>query len=457
MTPNETVDQVVNSQHAFFDSDATKDPLFRKEQLKKLLQALKSNEAEILDALHADLGKSNAESYMTEVAMAKEEIETQIKDVEEWSRPKNVPANLVTMPSRSTVYYEPFGTVLIIVPWNYPINLSLTPLAGAMAAGNTVVMKCSRNNRHLWPVLQKILNHTFASEYVYAVDADSDYDTVLLQKYDYIFFTGGPSVGKTIMKAAAENLTPVSLELGGKSPCFVDEKANLKIAAKRITWGKFMNAGQTCISIDYVLVQNSVKAAFIAEMKKAIDERYSHALDSDRYPCIISDKEYNRLIGLLKSETTIIGGGCDAAKRKIEPTLLPETTYDSSVMQEEIFGPILPIIGYEDLDETLHDLKKKPRPLACYVFTEDNAVAQKVIHSLLFGGGCVNDVMMHISNNNLPFGGVGNSGMGAYHGAYSFQTFSHMKGIVSSSTSIDVPLRYAPYDEKKYALLKKII
>lgn len=457
MTPKTQIEDIIRKQRAFFNGNHTRDIAFRKNMLKQLLEAMEHYEEEIFTALNQDLAKSRAESYMTEVAMAEDEIKTQLKHIDSWSRPEQVTPVMATFPSGGTVYKEPYGVMLIVVPWNYPVNLSITPLAGAIATGNTVVMKCSRNNPHCWKVIQKMLNETFPANYIYCVDADSDYDAVLKQKYDYIFFTGSPNIGKTVMKAAAENLTPVSLELGGKSPCIVDKSANLKIAAKRIVWGKFLNAGQTCISIDYVLAEESIKPALIHELQEAINEHYSNAENSNAYPCIVNQKHYDRLCGLIDCEHNVIGGKRNPNERKIAPTLLPEADFTTKAMQEEIFGPILPIISYHNLDDLLDRLKTMERPLACYVFAEDSAISKKVVTELPFGGGCVNDTMMHISNNHLPFGGVGNSGLNVYHGKYSFDAFSHKKGVINSSTSVDLELRYAPFDEKKLKLLKKLI
>lgn len=453
----DNIERIVTAQRDFFDRNQTRDVGFRKTMLLRLLRAIRENENMIYDALYADLGKSRAETYMTEIAMVTEEIKTMLRNLEAWSRPRRTGGTMATFPARNTVYSEPYGVVLILSPWNYPFNLSMTPLVGAMAAGNCVVLKCSRHSAHTSAVVQKILRENYQKEYVCCLEADSDYDEVLKQKYDYIFFTGSPRVGKTVMKSASENLIPVSLELGGKSPCIVDETANLEIAARRIVWGKFLNAGQTCISIDYVLVQESVKGKLIKCLNAEIQKRYTNAEQSDLYPNIISRHHYDRLCKLLDTEAMVIGGAKNDEAMKIAPAILPEADFDHAVMQEEIFGPLLPVIGYTDLSKTLMDLKKRPRPLACYFFSEDRAAARCVVQELPFGGGCINDTMLHISNNHLPFGGVGNSGMGAYHGRYSFDTFSHKKGVLQNSTAIDLCMRYAPFDEKKLRLLKHFL
>ena len=451
------IKNTVQAQHDFFNKNRTRSIAFRKRMLKMLLDVMKNSEEELFDALYKDLAKSKAEAYMTEVALAEEEIRTQLSHIDSWSRPEKARPVLATFPSGGTVYKEPYGVMLIVVPWNYPVNLSFTPLAGAIAAGNTVVMKCSRNNEHTWRVIQKMINNTFPHDYIFCTDADSDYDAVIRQKYDYIFFTGSRAIGRIIMHAAADNLTPVSLELGGKSPCFVDKSANLKIAAKRIVWGKFLNAGQTCISIDYILADESIKPALIHELQSAIEERYSNAENSDTYPCIVNQKHYERLCGLIDCESNFIGGKRNPDLRKIAPTLIPDASFSSACMEDEIFGPVLPILTYQNLDDILKALKAMERPLACYIFAEDKKVSDKIVRELPFGGGCVNDTMMHISKNHLPFGGKGNSGMNVYHGKYSFDAFSHKKGVINSSTAIDPDLRYAPYDEKKFSILKKLI
>jgi len=453
----DNIENIVSAQRKFFDLNQTRDIGFRKTMLRRLLRVINENEGLISNALYADLGKSKAEAYMTEIAMVTEEIKTMLWNLETWSRPRRTGGTMATFPSHNMVYSEPYGVVLILAPWNYPFNLAMTPLVGAIAAGNCVVLKCSRHSAHSSAVIQKILSETFQKEYVCCLDADADYDEVLKQKYDYIFFTGSPRIGKTVMKTASENLIPVSLELGGKSPCIVDETANLEIAARRIVWGKFLNAGQTCISIDYVLAQASIKDKLIKYMNAEIQKRYANAEQSSSYPNIISRHHYDRLCKLLDTEQTVIGGAKNDEALKIAPALLPNADFDHEVMQEEIFGPLLPVIAYDDLGETLTDLKKHPRPLACYFFSEDSTAIRRVIRELPFGGGCVNDTMMHISNNHLPFGGVGNSGMGAYHGRYSFDTFSHKKGVVRNTTHLDLCMRYAPYDEAKLRLLKHFL
>lgn len=449
--------EIVAKQRAFFEQNTTKDVNYRKAMLQKLLQVMENHEEEILKALKQDLGKSRAEGYMTEVSIVYAEIKSALKNLKRWARPKRVAGALATFPAANYIYSEPYGVVLILAPWNYPFNLSIAPLVGAMASGNTAVIKCSKSSIHTGRLIQKLINENFPQEYLYSVDPEINYDEVITQKYDYIFFTGSPTVGKTIMRAASEHLTPVSLELGGKSPCFVDKTANLKIAARRIAWGKFLNAGQTCISIDYVLVDNQVKKEFLTYLQAEIQKHYGEAQNKEGYPNIINRHHFDRLMGLMERGGQVIGGAGNPDTRKIAPAIMPNADFDQEIMEEEIFGPILPIIGYDQLDTVIKRVKERPKPLSCYIFTQKNAYADKINKEVSFGGGCVNDVIMHVANHHMPFGGVGNSGMGGYHGKYSFETFSHRKSVVRNITAIDLPLRYPPFTDQKLSFLKKFI
>lgn len=449
--------EIVSRQREFFQKNTTKDVVYRKAALKKLLQVIKQNEEEILKALHEDLGKSRAEGYMTEVSIVYGEINNALRNLDRWAKVKHVPGTLATFPAKNYIYQEPYGVVLILAPWNYPFNLSMAPLVGAIAAGNTAVIKCSKSSFHTGKLIQRLINDNFQPEYLYSVDPEIDYDQVLNQHYDYIFFTGSPSVGKTIMRAASEHLTPVSLELGGKSPCFVDKTANLKVAARRIVWGKYLNAGQTCISIDYVLVDNQVKAQLIQYMQEEIQKNYPDAQNMEGYPNIISQHHFKRLSGLLERSSLVWGGEKNPELAKIAPAILPEADFNQEIMEEEIFGPILPIIGYDNLDAVIQTVKERPKPLACYIFTQSKAYGERINGEVSYGGGCINDVIMHVANHHMPFGGVGNSGMGGYHGKYSFDTFSHKKSVVKNTTKLDLPLRYPPFTDKKLAFLKKFI
>ena len=450
---NKYIKNIINTQRSFFYSNKTKDITFRKKMLCKLKKAIKHNEKKILRALYHDLGKSKAESYMSEIAMVYHEIDTALSHIEKWSRPMHAAGTLSTFPAKNYIYSEPYGIVLILAPWNYPVNLSLCPLVGAIAAGNCAILKCSKSSLMTSDLIQDIINSTFNNSYIYCTDADIDYDAVLNQKYDYIFFTGSPAVGKQIMKKASENLTPISLELGGKSPCIIDETADLKLAAKRIAWGKFLNAGQTCISIDYVLIHEKVKNTFIKELFREIKHRYKNAAFNSSYPKIINRHHYNRLKKLLASETKVIGGICNDTERKISPAILPDTDFDKPVMQEEIFGPVLPILTYDSINEAVNNIRAMSHPLALYIFAGDTHVAENVIARIGFGGGCINDTLIHLATSEMPFGGFGESGMGSYHGKTGFDTFTHYKSIVDKKTWLDLPMRYQPYKKINNKLL----
>ena len=385
------------------------------------------------------------------------ELDEALKKVREWSRPQRARGTIGTFPAKNYVFSEPYGIVLIMSPWNYPFNLAIAPLIAAISAGNCAVIKCSKESKYTSNLIKEIINNTFDKKYIYCVDSDIEYNDVIYQKYDYIFFTGSSRVGKIIMRAASENLTPVSLELGGKCPCIVDESANIKIAAKRIVWGKLLNAGQTCVSVDYVAVHNSVKEKLIKCILKEIKSRYHDALNSNTYPRIINEHHYKRLLNLIKVEKNIIGGRADEFSRKIEPTVLPEADFEDEIMKEEIFGPLLPIIEYDDIKKLIRTIKEREKPLACYVFTKYEKTARHIIKSISYGGGCVNDVVIQVSNHYMPFGGVGNSGIGSYHGKYGFDTFSHKKSVVWNETMLDLPIRYAPFNLLKFRILKYIL
>lgn len=445
---------VLEKQKNFFSTDKTKDIGFRIRQLKNLKRGIRRKEAGILEALYLDLGKSKTEAFMTEIAMVYSEIDTALKHIRRWSKPRRVLGSLGAFPSVDYIYSEPYGTVLIMAPWNYPFNLAMSPLVAAIAAGNCAMVKCSRTSSHTAQVIKEILEENFGKSYIFPIDVEAEYEQVLNQKYDYIFFTGSPSVGKKVMQAAAKHLIPVSLELGGKSPCIVDESADIRLAAKRIAWGKFLNAGQTCISIDYVLVQETVKEELVRALTREIEKRYD--MNGETYPRIINAHHFKRLSALLRTEEHVIGGQTDEAANKIGPTLFPESDFDKESMKEEIFGPILPIIRYRFLDEAVKKIKEREKPLACYVFTKRKETERRVVRSLSYGGGCINDVVMHFTNHRLPFGGVGLSGMGNYHGKYGFGTLSHKKAVVKSIRGIDLPFRYKPFDEKKFKFLKKL-
>ena len=448
---------IINNQRDFFNTNATKSVKYRIKMLQRLKEAIRNNEVAILSALYKDLLKSKAEAYMSELAIVYAEINEALKNVRKWSRPEKVKGTIATFPAKNYVYSEPYGVVLIMAPWNYPFNLAISPLIAAIAAGNTAIIKCSKESVYTSKVIKNIINKTFGSNYIFCVDEDIDYDELLNQRYDYIFFTGSQRVGKIVMNIASKNLIPVSLELGGKSPCIIDETADIKLAARRVLWGKLLNAGQTCVSVDYVLIHSSVKDGFIKYLQKELKKRYPNALNNDTYPRIINEHHYKRLMNLIKSEDSIIGGRGDDVVRRLEPTILPDVDFDHEIMKEEIFGPVLPIIEYDDINNVIRIIKEHEKPLACYVFTRDKYIAKHIIKSISYGGGCINDVILQVSNHYMPFGGVGSSGIGSYHGKFGFDTFSHKKSIVWSKTMIDLPIRYAPFSPLKFRMLKKIL
>ena len=447
----------IAAQRVYFDGDRTKPLAFRLAMLERLETQIREQENAILAALRLDLSKSRAEAYMTELALVYGELREVRQNLRVWARTERVRGSLASFPAKNYVYREPYGVVLILAPWNYPFYLSLAPLIAAIAAGNCAVVKCSAESVHTSALIRKLLQAVFPASYVYAAAPDTDHAELLRQRYDYIFFTGSPRVGKLIMRAASEHLTPVTLELGGKSPCIVDESADIKLAARRIVWGKFLNAGQTCIAVDYVLVQRRVKDALVQALAAEISRRYPKAERQESYPKIINRRHYARLAGLIAAEKEVIGGAMNERAEKIAPTLFPEAAFDHPCMREEIFGPLLPIIAYEELETAVREIKAREKPLACYVFTQNKRRAEVLIRKLSFGGGCVNDVLLQIGNHRLPFGGVGNSGMGAYHGRYGFETFSHKKAVVKNTGFPDLPFRYAPFGEGKLKLLKKFL
>ena len=451
------LENIVLAQREFFNKNKTKSVEFRKEQLQKLAKVIEENQAQIYEALKKDLNKSEYESYLAEVCLVRQEIRTAVKNLEKWSRPVSKKTSLAVLPNKSYTIYEPYGVALILSPWNYPFLLSMSPLVGAMAAGNCVVLKTSKSSANISKVIEKMIRENFESQYLYAVDADISYDEVLSQVYDYIFFTGSARVGRIVMRTASENLTPVSLELGGKSPCIVEKSADLKEAAKKIVWGKTLNAGQTCVAPDFVLADENVKEKLVEELLKEIEAKFADALENEDYPKIINKHHFERLCSLIDGDKTSIGGNRDADSLKIAPAIFPETTFSSEIMKEEIFGPLIPVVTYKNIEEALQELKKRPKPLACYIFTREKNFAKKILRDFSFGGGCINDCIMHLANENLPFGGVGESGMGNYHGINSFRTFSHEKAILQNTGIFDLPHRFPPYTKEKLSILRKLL
>lgn len=429
---------------------------YRKETLKKLLYNIQKNEDLIVKALYDDFKKPEFEAVLTETNYVISDLKDTIKNIHKWSRRKRVFPSILNFPSTDYIYKEPYGKVLVIAPWNYPFQLALCPLIAAVAAGNRVVLKPSELTPNTSSIISKIIEKTFHINHVEVFEGGVEISNKLLaQRWDYIFFTGSVGVGKIVAKAAAENLTPVTLELGGKNPCVIDETANLKLAAKRIVWGKFINAGQTCIAPDYILIQKNMKINFIRFLMEEIIKAYGKKLEkSPDFARIINTKNFLRLDSMIDREKVIFGGETDANKLFISPTLIEEPSLDSPVMKEEIFGPILPILTYETEADIHNVVSRYEKPLAFYIFSENNSFAKKLIANYSFGGGCINDTVVHFSNKRLPFGGVGHSGIGAYHGKLSFDIFSHHKAITKKGNWLDLPMRYAPYKDKLPSIRK---
>ncbi|HHW5301699.1 TPA: aldehyde dehydrogenase [Staphylococcus aureus] len=446
------IEQKFYDSKAFFNTQQTKDISFRKEQLKKLSKAIKSYESDILEALYTDLGKNKVEAYATEIGITLKSIKNARKELKNWTKTKNVDTPLYLFPTKSYIKKEPYGTVLIIAPFNYPFQLVFEPLIGAIAAGNTAIIKPSELTPNVARVIKRLINETFDANYIEVIEGGiEETQTLIHLPFDYVFFTGSENVGKIVYQAASENLVPVTLEMGGKSPVIVDETANIKVASERICFGKFTNAGQTCVAPDYILVHESVKDDLITALSKTLREFYGQNIQqSPDYGRIVNLKHYHRLTSLLNSTqmNIVFGGHSDEDERYIEPTLLDHVTNDSAIMQEEIFGPILPILTYQSLDEAIAFIHQRPKPLSLYLFSEDENATQRVINELSFGGGAINDTLMHLANPKLPFGGVGASGMGRYHGKYSFDTFTHEKSYIFKSTRLESGVHLPPYKGK---------
>ncbi|PTM57822.1 aldehyde dehydrogenase [Desmospora activa] len=435
---------VWEEQQLFFQSGRTREMDFRLQQLDALRNAIKKYEPQVLEALRQDLNKSEMEAYATEVGYLLEEIKFTRKHLRSWAKPQKVKTGKIHLGSKSLIYPEPYGVSLIIAPWNYPFQLALAPLIGAIAAGNCAVIKPSELTPHTSKLLAELVADTFAPEYVTVMEGEVDTSTALLeQPFDFIFFTGSVAVGRIVMEAAAKNLTPLTLELGGKSPAIISEDANLTLAAKRIAWGKFLNAGQTCVAPDYLLVHESVKTELVSEIRKTITSFYGEdPLRNLDYGRIVNQKHFERLTSFLQEGDVIVGGQTDPASLRIAPTVLDGVTWENAVMQEEIFGPILPVLSYRDLAEVVKMVNHHPKPLALYYFSENRSQQDTILEQISFGGGCINDTFLHLATPYLPFGGVGNSGMGSYHGKYSFDCFSHHKSILKQTTRFDVSFRY---------------
>ncbi len=454
MTDNK-IESILESQRSFFESGATLSVDFRINTLKRLREAVKLHEKDIAEALRLDLGKSDFEGYMCEVGMAISEISYMIKHCRRFSRDRRVRTPLAQFAAKSYQKPCPYGNVLIMSPWNYPFLLTVGPLSNALAAGNTAIVKPSAYSPATSELLACIIGECFPSEYVAVVTGGRRENSALLeQKFDFVFFTGSQGVGREVLRHTAEHLTPCVLELGGKSPCIVDESAKLSLAARRIAFGKYLNCGQTCVAPDYVLCHSSVKDKLVSELIAQIKAQYGeNALENENYGRIVNEKHFDRLCAYIDGGKVAFGGKTDGERLRIEPTVMDGVTWSDAVMQDEIFGPILPILTYEDIDEVISTLEKRQKPLALYLFSENKKTVRKVTSRCRYGGGCINDCVIHLATSEMGFGGVGESGMGAYHGKVGFDTFSHVKSIVDKKTFMDLPMRYQPYNKRIYARL----
>lgn len=448
---------IVAAQRSYFEAGATLPVSHRLEYLKKFRSAIQSQESAILEALRLDLNKVPLEGYMTEIGMVLDDLGFVIRHLERWARFRRVPTPMAQFSAKSFVVAEPYGVALIMAPWNYPFQLAMEPLTGAIAAGNCAVVKPSAYAAHTSRAILKLIESVFPPEYVTVIEGGRDANQqLLMERFDYIFFTGSVSVGKYVMECASKNLTPVSLELGGKSPVIVDETADLALSAKRLAFGKYLNAGQTCVAPDYLLISERVKARFLAEFKKAVAGFYPNG-DYSTMGTIVNQKHFERLLGLIQGQQVVLGGENDPARRWIAPTVLDNVGWDAPVMQEEIFGPILPVLTCNSIDEAVAKINARPKPLALYLFTRDKAAEAKVLSQISFGGGCINDTVIHLATPHMGFGGVGESGMGSYHGKLSFDTFTHYKSIVKKHLFLDLPMRYRPYTEKNFKLIRRFL
>lgn len=453
----EDISSLVQEQNRYFKTGKSRDVNFRIKELKKLKKLLEENEEKILDALQKDLKKHPYESLSIEVGPAYAEIKHQIAHVKEWAQPEYVSTSLFHTPGTSKIIREPYGKVLIISPWNYPLLLAINPIAGALAAGNSVILKPSEHSSNVSQVLADIINPNFDKGLLHVVLGGIETSQQLLShKFDYIFYTGGTEVGRIIYQAAAKNLTPVTLELGGKSPCVIHKDAMINLAAKRIMWGKLINAGQTCLAPDYVFVHESVKDKFINSLTSSIKNAYGEEpLKSDSLAKIINSKQYERLKGYLNNGDIVFGGKFNDDTLQIEPTILMNAPYDSPVMKEEIFGPILPVYTYKNLDDVIQFINERDKPLGAYIFSKSNRIRSEFIEKTSSGGVTENDTVLHISSSHMPFGGVGSSGIGGYHGKFSFDTFSHKRSVLHRMPHLlDPYLRYAPYKKQKFGIMR---
>lgn len=451
------ISELVARQRTYYASGVTKTYEFRKKALETLERGLETHQEALYQALRADLNKTPCESHLCELGMVRSELRFHKRHLRRWMKPKRVLPAVGQLPGRCRVAPEPYGVTLIMAPWNYPVNLCLTPLIGTISAGNTAILKPSADAPATSHAIAALISDCFPPEYLAVVEGGREVDEALLaERFDYLFFTGGVSAGKAVMTAAAQHLTPVTLELGGKSPVIVDDSANIPLAAKRVAFGKVLNGGQTCVEPDYLFVHRSVEQEFVACYQRALETFFPQG-DTSEMVTIINQRHYERLKGLMSQGRIVLGGQWEDERRWIAPTIIDQLSFDAPIMQEEIFGPILPLFPYDDLEECIQYITAHEKPLALYLFTGRRAVIQEVLARCSFGGGCVNDTILHLASQRQPFGGVGSSGMGSYHGKASFDTFTHQRSVFRQSGKIDVPLRYPPYRQRKYNLLRKIL
>ncbi|MFA7081415.1 MAG: aldehyde dehydrogenase [Bacteroidales bacterium] len=455
----DSIKDIFKSQKEYFLTDTTRDLDFRIRNLKALREEIINNEREIQEALFKDLHKSEEEAYLTEIGIIVSEINQNIKKIKKWAKPKKVRSSIACFPSSAKIISEPYGVILIISPWNYPFQLALSPLIGAISSGNTAIVKPAEYSPNTSNIIKAITDKVFNPNYVKTIIGGKQENQILLDlNFDYIFFTGSPILGKIVMEKASKHLTPLTLELGGKSPCIVDETSDVKLSAKRIAFGKFLNSGQTCIAPDHVFVHKSIRDEFVSEIIKDINTFYTDNQESSKdYGRIINELHFDRVAAMLQDGDIIFGGKVNREERFISPTLIENIKEDSELLNSEIFGPILPVIEFEDINHLIESVRIKPKPLALYIFSSSKQIQNKIISKISSGGVCVNDTIMHLVPENLPFGGVGNSGMGSYHGKKSFETFSHQRSVLKRGTFLDIALRYPPFTKKKLSLIKKLI
>ena len=450
-------EEILADQRTFFNSLKTRPLQFRKRNLEKLREVIRKNEDFLYEAVYKDFSKSKFDTYTTEISFILKDIEYYLKNLNSLAKPKKVNTNLANQLGTSRIYTDPLGCTLVIGAWNYPYQLSLSPMIAALAAGNTCIVKPSEVAEHTMKAMAKIINENFPKEYLFVVEGGVEEITEILKlKFDKIFFTGSTKVGQIVYEAAAKNLTPVTLELGGKSPAIVTSDADFDVAAKRIVWGKFLNAGQTCVAPDYILVDEKVKDSFLDALRAQII-KFDYQPGAEHYTQIINQRNFERLIRFIDREKVYLGGNYDLQKKYIEPTVLHNINWDDNVMQDEIFGPILPVLTFKNFNEALLTISEKDKPLAAYLFTKNSEEKEQFKSKISFGGGCINDVVMHLSNDHLPFGGVGNSGIGNYHGKFGFETFSHQKSVLERVTWGEPDIKYPPYTEKKMKWIKKLL